>query len=355
MTIFYAVKTDINPSIYTDKEKIPKLDNKFIKSFSNENDARAYLGFPKTEKTENDQHLKSYTLTKITNKSITNNFNLKDDEMVAYVDGSFNKSLNTYGSGVLIITKDDIYTIRESYTDRYVKYKFTSGEIMGAIIALDTAIDFGVKKITIYHDFMGIKNHKTMKWKCKNPMTKTYYQYLTSIRSLITYDFVHVKSHSGDYYNDIADLLAKDAVNLTEKEISMNNFTKPTPTLALNLDEILPEVKIKESTNEGEKEFIFNLALKAIKILRENSYGIITDKEDQTHIYNEVIVNNQTITYILENGRNMNASKVKMAQEDTDKDIKLNTFDINLITSALDRYKDADKTLIENIKENLKS
>ena len=50
-------------------------------------------------------------------------------------------------------------------------------------------------------------------WKANLDMTKAYKSYIRECRKNMRINFVKVKGHSGDKYNDMADALAKAALN----------------------------------------------------------------------------------------------------------------------------------------------
>lgn len=397
---FYALKDGTNPGIYTNLNELnynlDKSRGYRYQTFNTENEAREYLNIKDLDINREDLNdLTNYTFNIITDNSIESDFNLKKNEAIAYVDGSYNTSTKEYGAGVLLITHNKIYTIKESYNDSYNQYKHIAGEIMGPIIALDYAIDMNIDNIKIYHDFIGIQNHKNKKWKNKSKLTRSYDQYLKSIKSLISYKLIHVKSHSNIYYNDIADILAKEAVGIYNDYDMKGEITKlknkKRQTLPLSqevLNNLIPkskennenkelENKIDEETlktidetiikanEDGEREFAFNLALKAIKILRHNKYGIISVIETENnnlteYAYKEIILNNENIFYKLKDNKLINANIVKKAYEDKKQSYEINDYDLSIIYEALNTLnlktnKNDKKDDIENIKLKLKS
>ena len=83
---------------------------------------------------------------------------------------------------------------------------------MGAAQAMKTALEKGCEKITIYHDYEGIAKWCTGQWKTKKTWTKKYKAFYDDISKKIEIDFVKVKAHANDTYNEIADKLAKSAL-----------------------------------------------------------------------------------------------------------------------------------------------
>ena len=87
-----------------------------------------------------------------------------------------------------------------------------AGEILGAELAMKKAVEMGIRKLSIYHDYQGISSWCQGDWKANKEGTKAYKAYFDSIRDEIEICFVKVKGHSGDKYNDKADELAKSAI-----------------------------------------------------------------------------------------------------------------------------------------------
>jgi ribonuclease HI len=70
----------------------------------------------------------------------------------------------------------------------------------------------GVKSVEIYHDYEGIGAWADRRWKANNPLTQGYRDFVAEARKTLEIKFVKVKGHSGNKYNDMADRLAKAAL-----------------------------------------------------------------------------------------------------------------------------------------------
>ena len=179
-----------------------------FKSFTSHDEALAYLGNQTSIKKENDSSI---------NQSETS-------EATAYVDGSYNKTNQTYGSGVVLLYEDKEKEISQSGSDEVMLEMWNvAGEVTAAMIAIEQAICLGCKKITIHYDYNGIEgwvrgcllNGKRSKiWKAEKAGAKMYKQFVADASEKIIIDFIKVKAHSGDHYNDRADRLAKDACGI---------------------------------------------------------------------------------------------------------------------------------------------
>lgn len=166
-----------------------------FKSFSNMNEANDYLnlGVNKNKKVE-----------------------IEENEIVkAYVDGSYNIETKQYGSGVVILyqNKKEVFSI-VGEKDNLCEMRNVAGEIKGAEFAIDYAIKQKSDKIIIYHDYEGIEKWCTGAWKTNKEGTKKYKEFYDKAKELIIIGFVKVKAHSGDKFNEEADVLAKKSVGI---------------------------------------------------------------------------------------------------------------------------------------------
>lgn len=139
--------------------------------------------------------------------------NLKDNEVIAYVDGSFDISNFTYSYGVVFITKKgkETFSGREDDKDM-AEMRNVSGELKGALIAMELAIERGIDTLYLHFDYTGIEQWAIGSWKTNKEGTKAYKVYYDSIKDKLKVIFIKVKAHSGIEYNEEADQLAKDAI-----------------------------------------------------------------------------------------------------------------------------------------------
>ena len=145
-------------------------------------------------------------------------FNLEDiaeDEIVAYVDGSYKKDTLEYGYGVVLILKDEVIELfGKGENPEVAKSRNVTGELFGSIRAISEAIKLKKKKITVFYDYQGILSWANGEWKCNLPLTIGYRDKIKDFRKEIEILFVKVKAHSNDKYNDLADHLAKKSLGI---------------------------------------------------------------------------------------------------------------------------------------------
>ena len=139
-----------------------------------------------------------------------------EQDMVAYVDGSFHLAKKMFAYGAVIFYQGEEYHFKGSDNDaELVEMRNVAGEIQGAERAMAFALEQGAVVLHIYHDYEGIARWCTGEWQAKKPGTQRYRQYYQQAcqKGLIVH-FHKVKGHSGDTYNELADQLAKSALGI---------------------------------------------------------------------------------------------------------------------------------------------
>lgn len=132
---------------------------------------------------------------------------------VAYVDGSFNATTNTWGYGVVMYktnSPEDKTELNGSGT-AYADSRNVTGEVYGAMVAVREAVKAGLTSITIYHDYAGIADWVTGAWQAKAEMSQKYRDYMFRMQSRIAIKFSKVEGHTGVELNERCDVLAKQA------------------------------------------------------------------------------------------------------------------------------------------------
>lgn len=140
----------------------------------------------------------------------------KNDTVVkAYVDGSYNKTTKEFSYGMVILRGGKELYFSQKYSDSELAVmRNVAGEIKGAEAAMRYAVEERLKSICIYHDYEGIAKWCLGEWKTNKDGTKAYKEFYDSIKNEVSVRFVKVAAHTGDKYNEIADNLAKGALDL---------------------------------------------------------------------------------------------------------------------------------------------
>lgn len=202
---YYAVKEGRRPGIYTTWDECKAQTNGYpgavYKSFKTEDDTRKFMGV-ETQDAEPSEPDKRIADTLPPGKDLT-----------AYTDGSWRPQLpDCFGYGLAIFEdpKKGIMTKHGLVTDNpeMAKTRNVAGEIKAAISAINLAIELRAKSLTIYHDYQGISKWADGLWKTNNEYTRSYQNFVRLMRRKIDIKFVHVKGHSGDEFNELADALA---------------------------------------------------------------------------------------------------------------------------------------------------
>lgn len=191
---FYAVAVGRKPGIYTTwnecKEQVDGYSGAKYKGFITEDDALRFLNGE-------------------TGDVVT------ADCPIAYVDGSFDAASWRYSCGVVILNGNRETHLSDCGDDpELATMRNVAGEILGATMAMQYAKDNGMKEIMIVHDYEGIAKWCTGEWKCNKDGTKEYRDFFLDMSNSINIGFKKVKGHSGDFYNDLADCLAKKELGI---------------------------------------------------------------------------------------------------------------------------------------------
>lgn len=191
---FYAVRNGRVPGIYTSWEDCQKQVTGFsgavFKGFSTEADAEKFLNNEKEEY-------------------------IGQTEAIAYCDGSFNALDNRFSYGVIIFWNNEKFTFSESFFDEELStMRNVAGEIKGAEKVFSFCVENGIKSVELFYDYEGIEKWCTGEWQRNKKGTVQYNLNYMLIQDKLKVKFTKVKGHSGNKYNDEADLLAKSALGI---------------------------------------------------------------------------------------------------------------------------------------------
>lgn len=194
---FYAVKKGLNPGIYNSwdeaKKEVIGYKGAIYKSFKTIEEAKAFMKDMPSEEKKVD---------------------IDEGEAICYVDGSYleKDGKKSFSYGYIIIFDDEEYIGSCRYNDkRYIQFRNVAGEVIGTIMAIKKAIDLGVKKIFIHHDYSGIRHWALKEWKTNNELTMKYRDFFNTIEDKIEVVFIKVEAHTGVELNERVDKLAKNA------------------------------------------------------------------------------------------------------------------------------------------------
>lgn len=144
---------------------------------------------------------------------------LSGSTAIAYTDGSFDSKTGLWGAGAIVYDSkcpDRVFTDIGCGTE-YNQHRNVTGELVGALLAINRAISERFDNLILYHDYEGVGKWADKNWKAKIELTKIYAQRIEELRKEINIIFLWVKSHAGTKHNEWADKLA--AYSISNREI----------------------------------------------------------------------------------------------------------------------------------------
>ena len=140
----------------------------------------------------------------------------REGAAVAYVDGSYRADTQEFSCGAVLFWAGEKVEFSQKNDDPdLAQMRNVAGEIMGAVVAIRWCLERGVPALEIYHDYAGVGKWALGQWKTNRPGTQAYARFCAQARQRMELRFVQVRGHSGDYWNDEADRLAKEALNIS--------------------------------------------------------------------------------------------------------------------------------------------
>lgn len=131
--------------------------------------------------------------------------------MEIFVDGYYNKNTGYYGWSY--VCKDYDCIMHEDSGKSNVANSIWN--VAGELSAIKYAYKHSILDITICYDYQGIADWAEGRWRAKNMYTKQYVDFVNKYKNLgMKITFCKIKGHSGNFYNDRADELAKRACGM---------------------------------------------------------------------------------------------------------------------------------------------
>lgn len=192
---FYAVKSGRKTGVFSTwtecEQQVKGFSGARYKSFATKEEAEAFL---------NGNESSSKTIGK--------------DDLQIYVDGSYSKTLKKAGFGcVFVLNEIAVHTVaKEAPIDSNENLWNVSAEIAGVLYAVEWAIKHKYPIVNIFYDYEGLEKWYSGEWRANKKTTKNYVMKLNQLKNEISMNFVKVKAHSGDTFNELADQLAKSAI-----------------------------------------------------------------------------------------------------------------------------------------------
>lgn len=183
-----------------------------FKSFTDKEEAIAFLEM-KTVKTVSGEK----------DKEAAGIVEVPENMVIAYVDGSFEKSIGRYAFGCVILTPDgqEIRRSGSGSDPAGVAIRNVAGEMLGAMNAVKWARENNYPAVEIRYDYEGVEKWVTGVWRAKTPLTSKYAAHMQEAGNKIRISFCKIAAHTGNHYNEEADQLAKSALLRTDEEVSI--------------------------------------------------------------------------------------------------------------------------------------
>lgn len=162
-----------------------------------------------------------------------------------YVDGSYNSGSRKYSYGVVAVKDNVVEYIHggSGTNEKDNNIRQIAGELKAALEGATYALNNNHKKVVIFHDYEGICHHVTGFWKRKDKSSQDYYENMNALmKKGIEIQFVQVKSHEEDLFNEMADTICKNELGIPNDRILEKYLSK-------NLIEVKDE-EIKEKLDK---------------------------------------------------------------------------------------------------------
>lgn len=183
-----------------------------FKSFTDKEEAIAFLEMKTVKTVSGDKDKEAAGIVEV-----------PENMVIAYVDGSFEKSIGRYAFGCVILTPDgqEIRRSGSGSDPAGVAIRNVAGEMLGAMNAVKWAGENDYPAVEIRYDYEGVEKWVTGVWRAKTPLTSKYAAHMQEAGNKIRISFCKIAAHTGNHYNEEADQLAKSALLRTDEEVSI--------------------------------------------------------------------------------------------------------------------------------------
>ncbi len=201
---YYGVKVGKSPGVYKTwaecQEQVIGYKGALFKSFPTEAEAQEYVAG------RNDQSL---SCERLANEEIKHQTGKHLD---IFVDGSYDNQKKMYSWGFAVFRGSQVIFTGSGVgrDENAVAIRNVAGELEATIEAVKWAEKQDVDTITIHHDYIGISEWATGKWKTNNKITQSYAHFIQAYLKWVSFN--KVAGHSGIEGNELADKLAGEAL-----------------------------------------------------------------------------------------------------------------------------------------------
>ena len=202
---YYGVKAGRIPGVYLSwaqcQQQVIGYKGALFKSFPTEAEAQAYVAGVAAAPAGNSGASEG-----------AQSGDKGDSHFDIYVDGSYDHKQRQYSWAFAVYEgKQLIHTASGLGQDTdAAATRNVAGELAATVAAVKWAQQQAVDRITIHHDYIGISEWATGKWKTNTTVTKQYAQFISAFLGWV--QFNKVAGHSGVEGNELADKLAGEAL-----------------------------------------------------------------------------------------------------------------------------------------------
>ncbi|MBR1771608.1 MAG: ribonuclease H family protein [Lachnospiraceae bacterium] len=199
---YYAVKKGTTTGIFEDwascSQAVTGFPGAVYKGFATLAEAQAYLGLEGVQET-------------VHGETQAADYPVIPGRLLVYVDGSYNDALPRYAFGCVFLLADGEIRLACGNGDQpeSLKSRNVTGEMLGAMYAVRTAMRNGYKEVELCYDYEGIEKWVTGAWKSKTDLTDKYARAMREWSQSIRILFTKVTAHTNVKYNELADETAK--------------------------------------------------------------------------------------------------------------------------------------------------
>lgn len=214
---FYAVKVGKIPGIYSTWDEcqlqVDGVSGAKYQGFLTLEEAEKYIlqddDMPETNSSTDKDDYNS----KI-DKAI---LDLKENEVIAFVDGSYDEKQEKSAFGAIIFSENNgrnvLYkAFTKNLSKEFIDLRNVSAELEAVKESINWALKYNKSKISIYYDYKGIELWARKEWKANNSITSNYVKFMQEKQSLLDIKFIKVPAHTGIKYNEEVDSIAKNAL-----------------------------------------------------------------------------------------------------------------------------------------------
>lgn len=223
----YAVRVGQNPGIYHTwaeaESQVKGFQGAQFKSFPTMKEAEDYMALDVLAKPAPNEKKEAYKKASEEAELEAIELSKEVGTLVLHTDGSRKKVPDTedivFGYSCIYLDNEVVVHKLGGASDNkaYAVYENVAGELMAVVEGLKwlQANRPDIKKVVLFYDYQGIGYWADGSWKAKNIMTQRYVAFINKFRidTGLEIVFKHVKGHTGNQFNEMADEVAGEAID----------------------------------------------------------------------------------------------------------------------------------------------